>query len=151
MPAFPRSTTAAVLFTLLPLGGCYDSSSSNDSFGADLAFRHFTDVVAADLDGDGRTDIAFAFRDATGVGAVDVLLNTTSSGAPIATFAAEQRYGVASFPISLEAGDLDGDGRLDFATTHADSKTFTIKLQDPVVAGTFPTTRQITQIGRAHV
>ena len=145
MTRSPRLAACSALAALAALlqASCYDSSSS-DSFGADLAFRHFTDVVAADLDGDGRTDIAFAFHDANGVGAVDVLINTTPSGASIATFAAEQRYGVAPFPISLEAGDLDGDGRLDFAITHADSKTFTIKLQDPVVAGTFPTTRQIT-------
>lgn len=68
------------------------------------------EVVAADLDGDGDVDLAVANSGSRNVG---VLLNAGSG-----TFADAVAYRVgyvASRPVGLAAGDLDGDGAVDLA------------------------------------
>ena len=67
-------------------------------------------ISAADLDGDGLNDLAaLGSIDSTSL-SVAVLLNRNGS------FDAPVGYSVAAGPRSIEAGDLNGDGRPDLAT-----------------------------------
>jgi hypothetical protein len=69
-------------------------------------------VVAADLDGDGRVDVAVAATYIAGPppheGFVEVWLQAADG-----TFREPVRYAVAADPWGLTVGDLDGDGRPD--------------------------------------
>jgi FG-GAP-like repeat len=61
-------------------------------------------MVAADLNGDGKPDIAFSNT----AGDVGILLNHGDG-----TFAAEVDVGAGPAPGSIVAADLNGDGKLD--------------------------------------
>ncbi|HTM48694.1 MAG TPA: CRTAC1 family protein, partial [Bryobacteraceae bacterium] len=78
-------------------------------------------VVAIDYDGDGRQDL-FVACDAT----PNLLLRNRGGGAFENTgIEAEVAYnpdGVARAGMGVDAGDLDGDGRPDFAVTNFDSE-----------------------------
>ncbi len=65
-------------------------------------------LTAADLDGDGKPDLAVAAFDKT----VRVLVNLGDG-----TFAAPRVYAAGSPGISVAAADFDGDGKLDLAAT----------------------------------
>jgi hypothetical protein len=62
-------------------------------------------VAMADLNGDGKADLAVA----SGTG-VSVLLNNGNG-----TFGAPASYGSGTNPFSVAAGDLNGDGKIDLA------------------------------------
>jgi hypothetical protein len=62
-------------------------------------------VAMADLNGDGKADLAVA----SGTG-VSVLLNNGNG-----TFGAPTSYGSGTNPFSVAAGDLNGDGKIDLA------------------------------------
>ncbi len=73
------------------------------------------DVVATDLNGDGKLDLATANN---GNGTVSVLLNQGTAGAALqaSTFAAAVSYGSGgNSPYHLVATDLNGDGKMDLA------------------------------------
>jgi hypothetical protein len=64
-------------------------------------------VTAADLNGDGLPDLIVAnYSDNT----VSVLLNTTAPGATTPSFANQQTFATGSFPFSVTAADVNGDG-----------------------------------------
>jgi hypothetical protein len=67
-----------------------------------------TKVAAADLNGDGKVDLAVASYDES----VSVLLNQGNG-----TFAPAVRYAVGGDAISVAAAELNGDGRPDLAVT----------------------------------
>jgi hypothetical protein len=102
-------------------------------------------VAAADLDGDGRPDLAVS--NATD-NTVSVLLNTTAVGAGAATFAAQQTFAVGALPRTVAAADFNGDGRPDLATANFTDKTASVLLgttapffnTTPVVVGQFGST-----------
>lgn len=67
-------------------------------------------IVAADLDGDHRTDLVTAnFDEST----VSVLL-----GQGLGSFAGARHYAVGSYPDSLAVGDLNADGKPDVVTAN---------------------------------
>ena len=65
-------------------------------------------VAMADLNGDGKADLAVA----SGTG-VSVLLNNGNG-----TFGAPASYGSGTNPFSVAAGDLNGDGKIDLAVAN---------------------------------
>lgn len=66
-------------------------------------------VTVADLDGNGRADLAVA----TTANAVSVLLQTSAG-----TFAPAVDHATGIQPIALKAADLNGDGKLDLLTAN---------------------------------
>jgi hypothetical protein len=70
-------------------------------------------VAAADLNGDGKTDLAIANYAWSGSG-LSVLLNTTPAGEASASFNS-QSYATSGAASFVGVGDLNGDGRPDLA------------------------------------
>ncbi|MEZ6232732.1 MAG: VCBS repeat-containing protein [Phycisphaerales bacterium] len=91
------------------------------------------DVVAADLDGDGDADLAFAQAD-QGVQGSGVLVFLNNGDG---TFAPERAFAGGRSPKGIVATDLDGDGDIDLATSnnHSTSRSVTVLLND--TAGDF--------------
>jgi hypothetical protein len=99
--------------TFVGNGSNITSSSFAPGFNLDAPSKMISSAIA-DLDGDGRPDIALL-----GVGFVSIFRNTGSNGAPLdaATFAPRVDLplpaGSGDNAYKLHVADLDGDGRLD--------------------------------------
>ncbi|HYE15855.1 MAG TPA: FG-GAP-like repeat-containing protein, partial [Pyrinomonadaceae bacterium] len=81
-------------------------------------------VVAADLDGDGKTDLATADRP----NSVSVLLNGCASTCGGAGFAPASNFDVGDGPLSVAVGDFNRDGRADLATANNGSDDVSVLL-----------------------
>jgi hypothetical protein len=93
-------------------------------------------VVVADLNGDGRADIAVA--DNNSAGAVSVLFNKTTPGASVPAFASHVDFSVGSGPTSIAAGDLNGDGVADLVTDNSGSGNVSVLLDTTAPGAAFP-------------
>jgi len=76
------------------------------------------DVVAADVNGDGKLDLLTA-----GASTVSVLLGNGDG-----TFQPQTTYSVGNTPFSLAVGDINGDGKLDIAATALNADTISVLL-----------------------
>jgi hypothetical protein len=96
----------------------YENSYSIGNFGP-------SGIAAADLDGDGWTDIATA-NDAyiECNNTVSVLMNNAGSG-----FQPADVYPIGSCTNEIDSGDLDGDGDVDLAIAH-ETNRFTTMMND---------------------
>ena len=79
-------------------------------------------VAAADLNGDGKPDLAVVNHNND---TVSVLLNTGNG-----TFAPKVDYFTGWAPFHIAAADLDGDGKPDLAFTHPGPNTLTVLLNN---------------------
>jgi hypothetical protein len=87
-------------------------------------------LAIGDIDGDSKPEVAI-----TDAGAyVSIMRNTSVSGT--ISFASMVNFGVSSFPLSLAIGDLDGDGRSDFAATNYNSNTVSVLRNNPQYSAT---------------
>jgi len=104
-------------------------------------------LVVADIDGDGRVDVAVTATYVAGPPPHPGYVQIYRQSSPGA-FDAPVQYGVGPDPWGLSAGDFDGDGRPDLvAATPAtvapqpnvtgDSGGISILRQDPAIAGSF--------------
>ena len=113
---------------MLLLGGGGAARSFTPRFAAQQTFATQTlplSVTAADVNGDGKPDLIVA----NGVGnTVSVLLNTTLAGAAKPSFAAQQTFGTGSFPVSVTAADVNGDGKPDLIVANDGGNTVSVLL-----------------------
>jgi hypothetical protein len=79
-------------------------------------------VIAVDLDGDGKPDLATAN---TNTNTVSIFRNTSTS-AGVFSFAASIDFNAGNLPINLAAGDLDGDGKPDIAVANDADNTVSV-------------------------
>jgi hypothetical protein len=104
--------TLSVLLNRTAPGASVPAFAAQSTFGAG-AFP--LAVTVADINGDGRADVAVADHEAS---AVSILLNTTATGAAVATFAAAQAITTDIHPTLIAAADLNGDGRADLVAVN---------------------------------
>jgi hypothetical protein len=82
-----------------------------------------TSVAIADLDGDGKPDLIVTNASSS---TISILRNTTAPGAAVPTFAAQQTFNTGSYPYSVAAADLDGDGKLDLVVANTGSSDVSV-------------------------
>ena len=95
-----------------------------------------SDLVVADFNADALADVALTMP-GSGAGSVLVLLNDGAGG-----FGSVQQITVGDGPISIAAGDVDGDGNVDLAT--ADANAGGISVLAGSSSGTFGAATAIT-------
>ena len=102
--------------------GTYDPFTSN-SFApkVDSPITFPYDIVAADFDNDGKTDVALVNYPAN---VMSVFRNT--SGIGTVSFAGKIDYTTGIYPFSVSASDLDGDGKPDLVTANNQANTISI-------------------------
>jgi hypothetical protein len=114
MRARPSIILLAFLGIALALGAIARSASGHEpSFAAAKSYAIGNGsgrIVLADLNGDGKVDIANPHSDAN---TVSVLLNRGHG-----RFASQRIYGTGAHPWELKVADLNGDGKLDLVTAN---------------------------------
>ncbi len=96
-------------------------------------------VVVADLDGDGKPDLAAANSYA---GTVSVYLNTTPTGGVI-SFAGDVDFATGNFPEGVAIGDIDGDGKPDLVVANNTDNTLSL-LRNTSTVGNLSFAPQLT-------
>ena len=126
------TTTASVLLntTVAPTASA-PSFTSNHTFGAG---RAPSDVQAADLNGDGRSDVL-----AVTAGRVTALLNRTAPGAAAPSLASAQSFAACTNTcLSVTAFDANGDGRPDAMAADRDGDSVVILRNKTLPGATTP-------------
>ena len=96
-------------------------------------------VLIADLDGDGKPDLAAAN---TYVGTVSAYLNTTPTGGTI-SFSADVDFMTGNFPEGLALADIDGDGKPDMVIANNTDNTLSL-LRNTSTVGNLSFAPQLT-------
>jgi hypothetical protein len=135
--------TVSVLLGTISPGAATPVFALRQSFGTGVGPRAST---VADLNGDGKPDLITANEiDNT----VSVLLNTTAAGAATASFGTRQDFGTGAFPFSVEAADLNGDGKPDLVVANAHDNTISVLLNTTAPGAATPSfaTHQVFATG----
>ena len=108
-------------------------SISTISFASKVDFASGTipsSIAIGDLNGDGKPDFASSNR---GNDTVSLFRNSSTLGT--IGFATKINFRTGSNPYSLAIGDIDGDGKPDFATANYDSDTVSVFRNNPQFLG----------------
>lgn len=138
---FPVPMALAPFAAMLALGACGGGAGTDGS--DDIPpFDMQTGVVAIDLDGDGRVDVAVANRFIDGppphAGSLRVYLHDASGTRSFRTAAI---YDIGAEPWELTAADLTADGIPDLVAAAPSSDQVWLLPQDPSRRGSFLTAR----------
>jgi hypothetical protein len=130
--ALHGSTTLGVLLNTTAPGANTVTFTTQQTFSTGTAPFG---VAIADINGDGRSDLISANN---GAGTVAVLLNTTTPGAALASFATQMTFAAGSFPQTVTTADLNGDGRMDLITSDTGDNTVGVLLNTTAAGATTP-------------
>jgi len=125
------SASASILLNTTPTGAAPPTFAPKVDFPTDLNPRS---VSIGDFNGDGLPDLAwvtFISHKAS------ILINTTTTGAALPTFAPQVDFPTDLNPRSVSKGDFNGDGKPDLAVGQGD--TASILLNTTTTGGTPPT------------
>jgi len=112
-----QSASVSVLFNTGTIGAATAAFSAQQSF---TVGTNPTSVAIADLDGDGKPDLIVTNASSA---TISILRNTTAPGAATASFAPQQTFPTGSYPFSVAALDVDGDGKIDLAVANVGSSS----------------------------
>jgi hypothetical protein len=144
-------TRRLIKLVLFPLALAFVLTSCGGGIGANHimyfnSFKLYWSVVAADLNGDGKTDIAVSYTyyetENKEEGFVAVFLQNPAQAG---SFLSPTTYKVGDAPYALAVGDLNGDGKLDLVVVNnelaqqpdAASNHVSVLLQDAANPGHF--------------
>ncbi|MBP9095700.1 MAG: T9SS type A sorting domain-containing protein [Ignavibacteria bacterium] len=92
-------------------------------------------AVSGDFNGDGKPDLAIGNYDAA---SVSVLLNTTTTGSTTPTFSSVTDFTSGTRPRSIQAEDINGDGKIDILVVNNSSNTFSVLLNITTTGAAVP-------------
>lgn len=87
-----------------------------------LTSDDIADIALGDIDGDGKIDIVSA----GGTQTMSVWKNNATAGSIGAASFARTNFAAGYYPMTVEVGDLDGDGKLEVVTASEPSSSITI-------------------------
>ena len=99
-----------------------------------------TCITAADINGDGKVDLVTATYNPTGPGTLMVLTNNGNG-----FFGSNATLNVGSFPDSVIAADVNGDGKLDLICANGSDNTLTVLTNNG--SGLFGSNATLTVVG----
>jgi hypothetical protein len=133
-----NSNTVSVLLNTTIPGGATSSFSAQQTFAAG---SDPSSVEIADLNGDGKPDLAVANYFSN----LSVLVNTTAPGATTPSFATQQTFDSRPNTPSVAIGDFNGDSRPDLAVVNEQLSTAAVLLNARVSISRSIATGTITE------
>jgi hypothetical protein len=124
--------TVSILFNTTASGAATPSFAARQDFAVGDGPRS---VSIGDLNLDGKLDLAVVNLNSNDVA---VLFNTTVPGAATPSFSAIHAFPTGIRPISVAAGDLNGDGKLDLAVVNLLSNSVSVLLNTTSPGATAP-------------